>query len=178
MKNPTIALVALVALALSVLALGLIFIHPSKTPDQAPVTLGQAGPDNSVPCVSNNGVTTCSETRGFTQASTTVCSIKSPSATSTLELGSFNIRTATTTAIAFDFARDTSFAATTTKIGSSYLVNSGLTPTVVASSTNGQADQSTIFPPNTYFNVKYGGALGALNTLQGACKATFIMNTP
>lgn len=107
------------------------------------------------------------------QASTTVCSIQSPSATSTLVFGSFNLRTGTTTALFVDLGRSNFFDSTTTVINST-VVPSGALVTINATSTQ---SGTLIFAPNQFFNVKYGGsALGSLNVLVGDCMAEWIID--
>jgi len=134
-----------------------------------------------------NGVQTVYRSSGLNQASTTICSLKSPAATSTLVFGSVKLTTGTTTAIALELAKDTTYAATTTRISYDVLA-SGVQETLTAfvASTTGTYgalgqyhtadEQDLVFAPNTYLNAKYGGAAGSLNVLVGSCKAEFVVN--
>ena|SRR3990167_9908109 len=134
------------------------------------------------------GVQTLYKSSGLNNASTTICSLKSPAATSTLVAGSVKITTGTTTAIVLELAKSTLYDATTTRI--SYAAVGSLaqiTLNAFVASTTGAygslAQQHTadetdlIFAPNTYLNAKYGGvALGTTNVLKGSCKAEFLVN--
>ena len=102
-------------------------------------------------------------------ASTTLCSFKSPAATTTLAFASVQIRTATTTATVVNFGKSVFFDATTTLIGVPFALGSFEQGTVTNAS-------STVFSPNDYLNVKFGGTRGSVNALVGSCKAEFIVN--
>lgn len=111
------------------------------------------------------------------QSTTTVCSIQSPVATSTLLHGSIGITTGTTTALTVEIARDISPSATTTRLalailpaGAKATVNVGTTTSAVLSPT----DTDVVFPPNTYLNFKIGGPNGPLNVLEGSCNAMWV----
>lgn len=126
-------------------------------------------------CMDVNGVTKCYRARDVRTSSSTICSMKSPTSTSTLLTASLNTRTGSSTALIYEFGRSTLPDATTTRIGSAF-VGAGQV-TIVASST---ASATNVFAPNTYLNVKYGGNDcvdgGACNTLVGKCKAEFLVN--
>lgn len=123
-----------------------------------------------------NGVERRFFSSALNQASTTLCSFKTPSATSTLQIGSAKITTGTTTAIAVEIGKSVSLAATTTKLAYAVLASNAQVTLVATSTTNGGADDPSVFAPNNWFNVKYGGAAGSLNTLVGSCKAIFLIN--
>lgn len=146
-----------------------------------------SGPDIFTPYLNFNGVVHEYRSLAFNEGTTTLCSIKSPSATSTLESASVAVTTATTSAIAIEMAKATTFNATTTRI--SYVENpaSG-TPVLTAfvASTTGKYgaigqyhtadEQDLVFKPNTYLNVKYGSGAVGTHGLRGSCKAEFIVN--
>lgn len=148
------------------------------------------GPDITSPYLSwgDGGVVQWAASRPLNQASTTICSMRSPSATSTLVYGSVQLTTGTTTAIALELAKSTLFDATTTRIAYDSALASGAQETLtafVASTTGvygalGQQhtadEQDLVFAPNTYLNAKYGGALGTTNTLKGLCTAVWVQN--
>lgn len=138
-----------------------------------------ASPDINSPYYSVGGVRTWKQHSGvLNQASTTICSIQSPVSTSTLVYADLQLTTGTTTTILIDLAKDNTFAATTTKIGSSYTVTGGAYATIVGSTTpsTSAGSDSLLFSPGQYFNVKYGGAQGSLNVLAGSCNAVWMEN--
>lgn len=175
-----------VVLAVIILALtGLLIVNRQPVAEKPIGAL--PGPDIYFPYLAVNGVSTFYHSAEFNNASTTLCSFKSPAATSTLVFGSTKIRTGTTTAIALEIGKSTLYDATTTRI--SYVTLGSLAQVTlgafVASTTGsygslGQqhtADETDlIFAPNTYLNVKYGATKGSLNVLKGTCKAEFIEN--
>lgn len=132
-----------------------------------------SGPDSFFNCETHNGVTKCFAAAKVNQASTTVCSLKSPSgATSTLTFGKISVTTGTTTALFVDVGQSSFMDATTTVLNST-VVPSGQQFFINATTTTGTG--KLVFAPNTYFNVKYGGAaLGSLNTLVGTCSAEWM----
>lgn len=149
------------------------------------VPFGSAGSDSSYSCESHNGVTRCFTRVVLNNASTTLCSIKSPAATSTLVSGGVQLTTGTTTTIALELGKSSLFDATTTRISYDASIASAAQETLtafVASTTGvygalGQQhtadEQDVVFGPNTRLNAKYGGAAGILNVLKGSCTATF-----
>ena len=143
---------------------------------QAPLG-ASSGPVDVGEFQSVNGIETYYASSGLNRASTTVCSLRSPNATSTLTFGSLKVTGATTTALFIEFGRSTVIDATTTSIGTRVLA-SGVQATMLASTSPALSaiDGPVIFPPNNYLNVKYGGALGSLNVLAGSCRATFLVN--
>lgn len=96
-------------------------------------------------------------TDSLTQASTTVCAIQSPAATSTLISAGIRFSFATTSAVIVDLAKSATQYATTTKIGSTQNIVGGAQATIVASTTGSVAGDATIFAPNNYFVVKMEG---------------------
>jgi hypothetical protein len=126
-------------------------------------------------------------TTALNQASTTICAIQSPVSTSTLLSGSIKIDTGTTTAIVVEMGKSALFDATTTRLsyvtlasGAQLTLNAFVASTTGAFGALSQANTADpndmVFAPNTYFNVKYGGAKGSLNVLTGSCNATFEVN--
>lgn len=148
-----------------------------------------AGPDRTNPTESINEVRRHYYSTSLNQASTTICSFKTPAATTTLEIGTLQIRTGTTTTISLEIGKSVSQAATTTRLAYVSSLASAAQITLdgaFTASTTGaygakgvarSADENDkIFSPSTYLNVKYGGAAGSLNVLAGSCKATFLEN--
>lgn len=173
--------------AVLVVVLGFVFFAPVKTVVER-VVGSASSPSVLDGCMDVNGVTKCYKSSGLNQASTTICSFKSPSATSTLDIKSgVKITTGTTTAIALEIGKSTVYDATTTRIsyvtlasGAQVTLNTFVASTTGVYGSLGQqhtADETDIvFAPSTYLNVKYGAALGDLNVLVGSCKAEFLVN--
>lgn len=153
---------------------------------------GGTSPDISSPYVDFGGVRHWYATASLNQASTTVCSLPAPLATSTLVFASVSITTSTTTNTVWDFGKSQGTAATTTVLSSTALTG-GLMGTIVASTTTagsgpdspvvfGAAVASTssnlgnIYVKQNYLNVIYGGTQGALNVFTGSCKAEWIQS--
>ena len=125
------------------------------------------------------GVRKFAGTQTLNQSSTTICSIQSPAATSTLVSALAKITAGTTTSIQLEFGKSTLNAATTTSLGK-YIFASLQKGTISASTTpngvinGGGIDADYVFAPSTYLNLKYGGAvIGSLNVLVGSCNATW-----
>ena len=177
-KNLTIGLVAVL-----VIVLGVAFLKPSNVivqqGPQDPIG-AVSGPDRSYPCESSNGVGKCFEKQSLALATTTVCAIKSPSATSTLVSANVGFTTSTTTKTVVTLAKGTTAYSTSSAVFSqtdvainsrAYLQYRDQT----ASSTD------SVFGPSTYFVVGIQGGSGAGSAIghsqtfsnSGACNATF-----
>lgn len=181
MKNYIVGGIAVVALVLAFLA----YTKPGQTIVQQ---LGSASSPSIVGgCMELNGITKCYSTSGFSQASTTLCSIRTPGATSTLQYAGASITTASTSALQFEWGKSTVPDATTTPLGI-YNLASTIRAVVMASTTVGgnsaalAADTPLIFGPNMRINLKYGGSLcptatgAACNSLVGKCSVEFLVN--
>ncbi len=176
MNKTTVLASAVIAI---VVVLGGWFILPPKV-QQTVQNLGSlAGPDIPFSYLNWGGIRQENRSQSFNQASTTLCSLIGPAASSTLDFATAMITTATSSAIQIDFARSSIMDATTSLLLPSVTVGANLTGIIEfnASSTalsNGASGQ--FFGPNQRLNIKYGGTLGSLNTLGGVCKASFIVN--
>jgi hypothetical protein len=158
MTNKIIVAVALVVIA--IIAIGG-YSYPSVTETVVERTVGAVvGPDTYFPYVANNDVHT---------ATTTVCSIKSPAATSTLRVGAVTLTTSSTTASIVTLAKATTAYATTTAL-SRLALAANAQATHFASTSAGSTD--IIFSPNTYFVVGMEGGAGTFSPV-GACTAVF-----
>lgn len=151
-----------------------------NVPEQSTIVGASAGPVRTERFESINGVGTYSDTTKFNQASTTVCGFKTPAATTTALSLVGNLRTGTTTAIMFEWGKSTLPTATTTSLGKFFL-GSDAQATMIASTSAGAfsvtgtgIDPAFVFAPNTYVSLKYGGAAGALNVLQGSCTSVLL----
>jgi hypothetical protein len=114
-------------------------------------------------------------------ATSTICRIQGPAATSTLIYASVNFLTTSSTALTVNIAKTTNALsyATTTLIGSAYTTTASSGGTILASSTPVAGDL-TVFNPNDWLVVKAipivaGGWVTALAPT-GECKAEWIQS--
>jgi hypothetical protein len=102
---------------------------------------------------------------------TTPLALKSAPATTTLLAFNCDIKTASSTATVWDFARATSAFATTTAIGTPYTVAASASAFIMASTTQSVVNnEALVFPPNTYLVV--GVRQGFSTFAQAAAGAT------
>lgn len=169
---------------LLVLILGVVFPRPiTQVVEKVKKSIGAiSGPDIYSPYLRIDEVEQRYFSSKFSNASTTLCSFRTPDSTSTLVFGSAQITTATSSATAWTLGKSTLPDATTTSLGD-FTIASGAKGTMIASTTSsdlsvGGLDPDYVFAPSTYFNVKGGGWTGTLtkNSLKGTCKAKFIVN--
>lgn len=109
----------------------------------------------------------------LTSATTTICSLRSPTnATSTLASASLRLSVGTTTNAQIEFGKATTPYATTTRIGSliSYLANKQVT---VQATTTPSAGSAPIFAPGAYLNIKMTAGAGKAVSPTGVCQATW-----
>lgn len=106
------------------------------------------------------------------RASTTLCAIKSPSATSTLVSANWQITVGTSTAANIDLAKGNTANATTTLLVTGTSVGSGATGQA-AWTTAGATAADDIMAPNTYVLVKTATAGLGGYTYTGTCSARF-----
>ena len=133
----------------------LYFATPNQTIVNNPPFGAVSGPDIDSPYVRLNGHYIFSYHSTLKQATTTVCSYKSPPATTTLTFGSVQFNTASSavaTAVEFGY-HATSPSATTTRIGSVQNITAGFKATILASST-ATALGFAVIPPNSFINIK------------------------
>lgn len=172
METVTISKSLLAAMG-SVLAAILVFLGATDVHVGPPTVFGAlSGPDISSPYLSVNGVTTFYNKANMKGATTTACSFKSPSATSTLRLGSVNVFLASSSAVTVYLAKGANNNATTSNMGTLDIVASGQMQTFASTTVTA----SQIFAPNTYFNVGVKGQStngGTGVSPIGNCSATF-----
>lgn len=121
-------------------------------------------------------------TKSLTQATTTVCAIQSPAATSTLLAGSIKFSVSSTTASTITIGKATTPFATTTLLRTESVgANAQATipfasSTSVASAAAWALEQTNLtFAPNTYVVVGMAGGTGTFSPT-GECRALFIEN--
>lgn len=155
--------------------------YPSGSIDSSaygvkPIKLGAVvGPDTYFEYIGNNDVQVYARrVSTLTQATTTPCAIKSPSATSTLVRGSFQLNTLATTTgpVIITLAKANTGFATTTSLGF-VTVQAGKQGEATATTTGAH-----IFSPNTFFVVGAQGSVGVpagagTFSLSGSCQASF-----
>lgn len=113
------------------------------------------------------------KTTSLNSATTTVCALQSPDATSTLAIGSISLSVSSTTASTLTLARATTAFATTTVLGyGSVAANARADVAVMASTTGSSVASGFLFPPNTYFVVGMQGGVGTFSPT-GVCQAHF-----
>lgn len=151
-----------------------------KDGKDAPVKLGGvSGPDTYFSYVANNNLQEYGETKGFTTATTTVCAIKSPAATSTLVFAGVNFTVSSSTASLVTLAKATTAYATSTALNTLTLAANAQGAQIATSSTaTVGVVGNNIFSPNTYFVVgmqdttPQAGA-GTFSPV-GSCSARFL----
>ena len=181
--NNTLKIVLVLALVALLVVLGVSVLKRPKEPSVSAFP----GPDILNPYLSVNGLSTFSYSSGMNQASTSLCSFRTPAATSTLVYATATFRTGTTTALLLEWGKSESPSATSTSLGVTRLGDGTLRElaTFRASSTPadfavtasaGGKDPQFVFAASNYLTLKYGGARGDLNVLAGSCKAEFKVN--
>src|SRR3990167_7911577 len=133
------------------------------------------GPDIPYTYFSFGGVRKFAGTQTLNQSSTTICSFKSPAATSTLINASVKITTSSSTGLNWEIAKsDVSNTATTTSFGVFQLASLQQASFVASTSPlKNEINPPIVFAPNSNLNVKYGGAVGSQNVFVGVCNATW-----
>ena len=170
MKNTIISVVAVLALVAGVLA----YMKPATVER---IVGAVTGPEDSFQCKVSNGVETCSARQRFNRsATTTVCSLKGPAATSTLIFGSLALTTGSTTAMQYEVGKSSSFAATTTSLGLAQVASGALVTLIASSSPEASKGAAVVFGPNNYFNAIHGGALPSASVVDGTCVAEWRIN--
>lgn len=161
-----------------VVLIGVVYVGVSYPKDNTVVQQvaqqfgSSSGPDRFNPCESTNGITSCFNKVSLKQATTTICSIVSPPATSTLVFASLHMNVATTggaTTLTFAKAVFGATASTSLITAMNVAVGSGAEANAVASS-------SMVFAPSTMFNVTQAGGgsfIGGTFSETGFCQATF-----
>lgn len=168
----TLKIVAVLVVGVIVGFGGASFAHTSKV--ETPSFGALAGPDiasNYLKWGGGNGVRVYPTARALSTATTTVCAIQSPAATSTLRYFGIKFDVSSTTASIITIAKATTAFATTTQIGTDYNIAANAQGFIQAS-TSPAADAATVFAPNTWIVVGMRGGTGTFSPT-GACQATF-----
>jgi hypothetical protein len=172
----TVLKVGLTVIGALVIAVGVVYF---ATPDTVVGPAGKDGKDGigavTGPEVFNdtftvNGVTKFYRQTKMVAATTTLCAMKGPSSTSTLDRAAFIINVGTGTAATIDIGTSTTAFATTTNLSAANSIGSGAQGQAYWSPTGGTANDS-MMAPNTYVNVKTAGAGLGGYTYNGTCIA-------
>lgn len=162
------------ALIVTVILAGLVaggfYLHDT----QSPVKAAGIGPASTYLTFGLGfGITQNPSSFPLTVATTTVCTITSPAATSTLRTAGVTFTTSTTTASLVTLARSiVGGSATTTLLGNQIAVAAGAQATIVASTTASQQGVADVFPPSTNLVVGMQGNPGTFSPV-GRCWAEF-----
>ncbi len=179
MSNTKLIIIAVVVIAISVFASYLLI--PGKTVVEQITETQQVaggGADFSTNWYRFGGVEHSAGAMTMKTATSTICRIQGPSATSTLIFAAVDFKTGTTTASIVDIAKSTNALsyATTTKIGSTYAMAANIMGTIIASTTPTLG--ATTFNPNDWLVVKMVSDTTASADLlapTGFCKAEWIV---
>lgn len=137
-----------------------------------------AGPDIPSPYLRWGDVAVFKAAQPMATATTTVCALQSPAATSTLLVASAKFDVSTSTATNITLAKAATAFATTTDLGTQPLgANAQASFVITATSTPGGAawdisDTATTFAPSTWFTVGVKGGKGTVSP-EGTCTATW-----
>lgn len=135
-----------------------------------------ASPEVMSPWFTYGGVRNwAAHTESLTVATTTVCALQSPAATSTLVFASITFKVSSTTASTITVAKATTAYATTTVLNTSSLGANAQGTLIVASSTAG-VDGNAVFSPNNYLVVGMAGGIGTFSPT-GTCQAEWVQNS-
>lgn len=139
----------------------------TTTVQQVPTNVGAVnGPDLPYPYITVGGVRTWFTNVGMTQATTTVCALVSPVASSTLVSASASFSVSSTTATTVTMAKASTAFATTTAIN---------TTTIAANGTgivNATTSPVTVFGPSQFVVIGVQGGTGTFSPT-GRCMAVF-----
>lgn len=180
MSNKKLIIVAVVIIAVSVFVSYLIVPGVKTVVNTVTETLGGSGGDFQTNWYRFGGVEHVASFMTMKTATTTPCRIQGPSATSTLIFSTVDFKSSTGTgAVILDFAKTTNALsyASTTKIGSTYLLTNSTGVTIIGSSTPTASDV-TLFNPNDWLVVKVASTEGVAGYApSGTCRAEFIVNS-
>lgn len=131
-------------------------------------------PSSNAATTTIGGVTFHADTQAFDTATTTVCSLQSPSATSTLIRAGGTFDVSSTTATKITMAKAANAFATTTFLGRAN-VGADEEATISASTTppNSEEDPDIVFGPNEWFVIGMENNIGTFSP-EGDCYAFWI----
>lgn len=134
-----------------------------------------SSPDIMSPYISFGGVRQWAQRGTFRSASTTIASIQSPVATSTLLSATCDFDVSSTSASTVTFAKDTDESGSSTPL-QSFSVSAGAQAHLSLPATTTTAGMSNlVFAPSSYFNVTMGGGNGTYSPT-GGCNLRWVEN--
>jgi hypothetical protein len=147
---------------------------PVSAPESAPQSLaGASGPTSYFPCETHNGVGWCFNREGLRAANVTVCSVRSPAATSTLESATVLFQSVASYAATFQMGWGASNTATTTRIAE-LTVGAGVKFATLIATTSATALTDGVVPPNSFINVNVAtGSVSSTFAPVGTCDVVF-----
>ena len=167
-KNIAVGVMALFLVAFALV--GIKFLPTVSTPN---VFAGVSSPDVPSPYFSFGGVRLwAGMTQTLAQATTTVCAIQSPSATSSLQSAGIRFDTSSTTASIVTIAKATTQYATTTSLGVCNLLANTQATCIASTTPTTSQDPIQVFAPNTWLVVGMAGGTGTFSPA-GNCHATW-----
>ena len=155
-----------------VLILAFVYLYPTKTQVITNNLGALAGPDISSTYMSFNGNRYEYRKMAMASATTTICAMRAPAATSTLEVASFQITTGTSTAATIDLATSTTAFATTTNLITAKSISSGAQGYAYWHPVGGSINDATLAPSEWVVVKTAGAGLGGY-TYGGNCQAVF-----
>lgn len=166
MKIFQIALVVGIASAVSLaIALSIGMLSPK-------VIGSVSSPDIQSPYFSVGGLQQWKASVSLTTATTTVCAIQSPAATSTLESAGVLFTTGSTTASTITLAKAATAFATTTSLGRHVLAANAAGQLQASTTQTVGLNDTTVFGPNQWFVIGMEGGIGTFSPV-GQCHATW-----
>lgn len=169
-QNKKIGIASFLIAVVAILGFSFLKTAPTVTTPVVETAQGAlSSPDIQSPYISWGNVRQFAyRTENLQQATSTVCTIQSPAATSTLNLGSgIQFTTGSTSASTVVVTKGATPYATTTLLFAGLLSASSGGNVIATTSTN-----NFVFAPNTYFNVGMLGGTGVFSPT-GACQASF-----
>lgn len=155
------------------IGLALIFSIIGLTKHSSP-TFGGTSPDFASAYISWGGINHWTYKQTMRQASTTLCDIQSPNATTTLSRATVNFTGTPSYTTTYELGQSVNAFATTTALVASYGVPAGTTPVFVSTSTVTALVPDGIIPPNTYVNLNIStSSASATFAPTGFCEAEF-----
>ena len=155
-----------------VLILAFVYLYPTKTQVITNNLGALAGPDISSTYMSFNGNRYEYRKMAMASATTTICAMRAPAATSTLVSTSFQVTTGTSTAATIDVGTSTNAFATTTNLITAKSISSGAQGYAFWSPSGAGINDNTM-GPNEWVVVKTAGAGLGGYTYGGNCQAVF-----
>lgn len=162
------------AIVATVVGLAVVSVMLSMQPKPEKPLAAQSQLVTAGDCFFLNGQHSCPTTKALTTATTTVCSVKSPSATSTLDRARITFTVSSSSASFITIAKGTTPNASSTLLANTAIA-ANAQGTVVASSTpfaGTTLDGPMTVAPSTFVNFSMSGGVGTFSP-SGTCETQF-----